>query len=135
MPGLTADDRLDIMQTCFYYGHLLDHRAFDRFPDVFTPDIRIEVRSAGQTVSVVEGLEAFQEFSASYPIEGFPEHHVSNIVISDLDHGALAQSQFMGATTAGDFYTGEYEFEFVRSTDGWRIRQAIITGRQSPVPR
>lgn len=44
---LTADDRCEIQKTIALHSHLCDAGAYDRFDEVFTPDLEVDVSDLG----------------------------------------------------------------------------------------
>ena len=148
--ALSVEDRLEIYELFSAYGHAVDLGAIDKFAEIFTPDGVLELRVGdgpallreGRTY--LEGVEAIQKAMADAPaMPARPEHHVTNIVITavDGDHvktlsniigpwhrGEIFTAEHGDYGYTGEFFSGVYEDELLRTPEGWRItRRAIIS--------
>ena len=125
---LDAIDIVLIHQLIGRYGHLIDHRQWDRFGELFLPDATIDYRSSTGRVEHA-GRDAivawFTELEDSHP----RAHHVTNIVVDEQADPAgrvEVDSKFLAPYTRVDhaqkrLYGGEYHDVVVKTVDGWRF--------------
>ena len=127
--GLSADDRLDILELPGRYAEALDTLQPDQLSAVFTDDAIWEVE--GGRIRL-EGLAAIEEFMGRPDVH--PGAHImANPFISgvdEVDGASVVRLKTRGIYPVGPsdprdpsgvFY-GRYEDEIVRTDAGWRIR-------------
>ena len=125
---LDAIDIVLIHQLIGRYGHLIDHRQWDRFGELFLPDATIDYRGGTGHVEH-RGRDAivdwFRELDDAHPAA----HHVTNIAVDDSadPNGRVdVHSKFLApftraAHTPKRLYGGEYHDVVVKTVDGWRF--------------
>jgi 3-phenylpropionate/cinnamic acid dioxygenase small subunit len=128
---VTVLDAIDIVlihQLIGRYGHLIDHRQWDDFAELFVPDATIDYRGGTGHVER-SGRDAivtwFRELEATHP----PAHHVTNIVVDETaDPGGRVDvhSKFLAPFTRVEhvpkrLYGGEYHDVVIKTADGWRF--------------
>lgn len=125
---LDASDILAIHQLLARYGHLIDHRRWDEFAELFTADATIDYRGGRGTVERA-GRDAivawFRELDDTHP----PAHHVTNIIVDDAAErgGPVAvDSKFIAPFTRDQhvpkrMYGGDYHDRVVRTDAGWQF--------------
>jgi hypothetical protein len=62
-----------------------------------------------------------------------PEHHSSNVIITEIDGHVRVLSKYFGPTHSGTMFNGEYEDEVVRTPrtpQGWRISSRVVIPRR-----
>ena len=76
---LSLEDRLSIHELVSLHGHLMDDGAFERFVELFTPDVEYDVSSMGrgELVGITAVAQAAQAMGDRNPLG----HHVTNVVI------------------------------------------------------
>lgn len=122
---LETHDVVAIQQLMAHYGHLVDARAFPRLGEIFSEDGVFDVLAyqAGRH----EGLAAVIEFfeRATHP----PAHHSTNLYVYEEAGVVRARSKYAVPSDGGRMYGGDYRDALVRTTDGWRIRERVVTAR------
>jgi 3-phenylpropionate/cinnamic acid dioxygenase small subunit len=125
---LEAIDIVLIHQLVGRYGHLIDHRRWDQFAELFLPDATIDYRGGTGDVERI-GRDAivawFRGLEDTHP----PAHHVTNIVVdeaADPNGRVDVHSKFLAPfTRAGHvpkrLYGGEYHDVVVKTGEGWRF--------------
>ena len=122
---LETHDIVAIQQLMAHYGHLVDAREFPRLGEIFADDGAFDVTAyqAGRH----EGLAAVIAFfeRASHP----PAHHSTNLYVFQADGETRASSKYAVPSEAGRMYGGDYRDRLVRTANGWRIQERIVTAR------
>ncbi len=126
---LDATDLILIHQLVGRYGHLIDHRRWDEFASLFTPDATIDYVGGSGRVERRgrnEIVAWFRDLDEQHP----PAHHVTNIVVdtsADPDGPVDVHSKFLAPFTRDGhvpkrLYGGDYHDVAVRTPDGWQFR-------------
>jgi hypothetical protein len=123
---LTAEDRLELLQLQYLYGHVLDAFLWDKLDQVFAADGVFDPSNVG--LPVMRGLEEIRE--KLIPLEEGPNrdnvhNHVGTnpAIIAVADDGVVTMRSKYIVSSDSDFLSfGEYEDECVKTDAGWRIR-------------
>ena len=123
---LTAEDKLDLLQLQFLYGHVLDAFLWDRLDELFAEDGVFDPSDVG--LPIMRGLAEIRE--KLIPLEEGPEgknlhNHVGTnpAIISVGDDGIVKMRSKYIVSGSGDFISfGEYEDDCVKTARGWRIK-------------
>jgi 3-phenylpropionate/cinnamic acid dioxygenase small subunit len=123
-------DRLEIEQVLRAYAWALDAKEFDGLDEVFTPDAFLDYTTAGGIKGDYPEVKAW----LASVLPHFPayQHLISNVEVT-FDPGsdtATSRAAFynpMGHDKADGtrvyFHCGgEYRDQWIRTTDGWRIK-------------
>ena len=125
------------------YAHAVDSGRFDDAAACFADDGVLDVadgsRSVGST-AIAERFAAAGRKLAAATDDGVPfvRHHVSSILIDDVDVSAglaAARSYFLVVTEVGLDHRGRYRDTFRRVAGvGWRFteRNVVVDGRSGP---
>jgi 3-phenylpropionate/cinnamic acid dioxygenase small subunit len=128
--GDERSDRDQITDVLVRYATGIDRQDWPRFRTCFTADVHADYGEIG----VWDGVDAITEFMATTH-EGMPatNHMLSNVAI-DLDgdsakvvtyvHAVLVVSRDPEHSVDA---VGSYADTFVRTADGWRIRERTFT--------
>ena len=131
---LSIEDRFALHELAARYGNTIDARDWVRFRTVFTTDCRFELEGFGRLDGVIVGIDALVEFmthSTSHPIA----HHVTNIEVDATGENVRMFSKIVGTLTGGGSGSADYRDVVVRTADGWRIAERVVTLRRpSPPP-
>src|SRR5581483_10569833 len=111
---------VEIQQVASLYGHVIDHRRWDRLDDVYAADGVYDRTAVGGRVH--DGREEIRAYFASSPMPLV--HHVTNLVVDRLD-GDVAHGRAKYLIVRADLAvgSGEYEDVWARGADGWRLRR------------
>ncbi len=129
---LPLADRLAVTDLISLHGHVVDAGAFDRFGELFTPDVVYDVSDLGGGTLV--GIAAVRDAGIRLGPANPLGHHVTNVVISAAADGSVsARSKFLGVRGDGTVGSGVYEDIVVRTRDGWRISHRTVRARRVPL--
>jgi hypothetical protein len=133
--SLTADDRLEIYEVIALHGHLSDAGAYDRFDEVFTPDLTVDATDLGRApLSAPDPsrprLDMYVAASHRLGAQGPLAHHVTNVIVRPDGDGARAWSKGFALNQDGSVASFTYEDHLVRTGLGWRIRQRRVSARR-----
>ena len=136
--NLTTTDRVEIYEVIALHGHLCDERAYDRFDEVFAPDLEVDATSIGLGPLQDEGptrirLEAYISAAHRHSGEGTLALHVTNTIVDEQEDGVVqAWSKGIALQLNGLPASFVYEDELVRTSLGWRIRRRRVSARPTP---
>jgi ketosteroid isomerase-like protein len=132
--ALTEHDRTDITDLINRHGHLTDAGRLDELGELFTPDVTYDVSDFG--LGSLHGIEAIREAALALGEANPVGHHVTNIVITDIDgRSARVQSKGIGIMADGKAGSAVYDDVVVRQADGWKISRRAISARRAPLGR
>ncbi|MEU8228380.1 nuclear transport factor 2 family protein [Actinoplanes sp. NPDC048967] len=134
--SLSADDRLEIHETIALHGHLSDAGAYERFDEVFTPDLVVDASDLGRAPLPAPDpsrprLDMYVAASHRLGAAGPLAHHVTNTVVREDGDGARAWSKGFAVNQDGSVASFTYEDELVRTGPGWRIRHRTVSARRA----
>ncbi len=122
---LDTHDLVAIQQLMAHYGHLVDAREFRRLGDIFSEDGTFDV--AAHRAGRHEGLAAVIAFfeRATHPLA----HHATNLYVYEEAGSTRALSKYAVPSEAGRMFGGDYQDVLIRTANGWRIQERIVTAR------
>ena len=127
MGKLTADDRLDIIETIATYSRCIDEPRWDDLPGLFAPDGAIDCGPLGQ----YQGSEGLARFVATLKSIGqMMRHYTTNITIQGDGERARAQVYVLALVGPGPGKltptTGFYEDELVKQNGRWLFQSRKV---------
>jgi 3-phenylpropionate/cinnamic acid dioxygenase small subunit len=129
--AVPAEAVVAIGQLLAEYGHVVDHRDWARFRELFVPEARLDYTKAGATevFTDVEAITAWFE-RANHP----SAHHVVNVFVYAHDGEVRVRSKFFAPYTRDThtpkrWYGGDYDDVVEPSEHGWRFRSRNCTAR------
>jgi hypothetical protein len=122
---LDTHDIVAIQQLMAHYGHLVDAREFRRLGEIFAEDGSFDVAAyqAGRHAGLSAVIAFFER--ATHP----PAHHSTNLYIYEAAGETRASSKYAVPSEAGRMLGGDYKDVLVRTTNGWRIKERVVTAR------
>ena len=120
----------EIMNLESDYAFAVDTRQVDLFVNLFTEDGVIDLRPYGDRIVGKEALRKFREESPKKV--AFSVHYLSNphiVVNGDTARGRfywLAALEWV-ATGEAVWSSGYYQDKFVRTAEGWKIKEKVMT--------
>jgi hypothetical protein len=122
---LDTHDIVAIQQLMAHYGHLVDAKQWPRLGEIFSEDGTFDVTAhqAGRHAGLPAVVAFFER--ASHP----PAHHSTNLYIHEEAGETRAWSKFAVPSEAGRMHGGDYKDVLVRTTNGWRIKERVVTSR------
>ncbi|MFC4913200.1 nuclear transport factor 2 family protein [Actinomadura gamaensis] len=132
--ALTPDDRTAITDLISLHGQLTDDGELDRMHEVFTEDVVYDVSDVG--FGELHGLAAFRD-AAERLGDGNPVgHHVTNVVLSEVDDDEVhVRSKAIAVHADGSAGSAVYRDVVKRGPHGWRITRRTILARRKPLGR
>lgn len=132
MQNITAADRIEIHETIALHGHVADARDWDRWREVYTEDLVLDLEDFG--LGTTHGLAALRQMSLDNQDDPAQPlgHHVTNIVVSQDGDRVHARSKGLAVNADGTTGTVVYEDTLRREPQGWRIFHRRILARRAP---
>jgi hypothetical protein len=135
--SLTADDRVEIHEVLALHGHLCDAGAYERFYEVFTPDLEVDAGDLGRRPLPAGDTSRprLDTYIAAARRIGPGETlalHASNIIVREDGDGARAWSKGLTVKKDGSVASFTYVDRLVRTSGGWRIRHRKVSVSQKP---
>jgi len=145
----TVMDRFAVDGLVTEYAVAVDDGDWEAYGRLFTPDGRVDYRSAGG----IEGDVAQVAGWLAQSMELFPmrQHLIVNrrvrfgVLEQDTGDAARVQADYInpmrfaghdGGSTAPDFVCGgRYAFGLVRTDDGWRLRHVVVQEKWRHTPQ
>jgi hypothetical protein len=135
---LSAEDKLEIHEVIALHGHLCDAEAYDRFDEVFAPDLEVDASALGLAPLPPRDpsrprLETYIAVAHERGAGSTVAMHVTSIIVrADGEAGARAWSKGFTVAPDGTIASYTYEDRLVRAAGGWRIRHRTIAPRRTP---
>jgi 3-phenylpropionate/cinnamic acid dioxygenase small subunit len=135
------EDRLAILQLISLYSHLVDDFDVTQWGDLFTEDARFEIAFAAdrpENAAVWQGRKAILEVIAprqsNFRAQGIQRrHYLTNPVVhhQGADSARVMVYLMLASVPPGGGMeiegTGRYDGLVVKTSDGWRIRDWVLT--------
>jgi ketosteroid isomerase-like protein len=129
---LDAMSRVEIGETISMHGHLFDEGHLDRLDELFTADVVYDLTDVGMKplYGIAEIRQATLDLGAGNPLA----HHVTNIVVSDLeDDRAAARCKALAVMSDGRCASATYVDALRRENGRWRICRRTVLVRRTPL--
>lgn len=130
MNALPIEDRLAIESLVTEYAWLLDHRRWDDVARLMSEDVVLKIR--GREIVGQDGMVEWAEYRRQKESRR-TQHQMTLLrlepVEADLVRGTTALVLHVVKTGGSDTYVdlvGEYQDEYVRTSDGWRFRRRTL---------
>ncbi len=125
---LDVADRLEIHELAARYGKAVDDRDWEALARVFTPDALFVIGRPDGSEERHPGFDAIRALMTAGPHP--VAHHVTNVII-DADDNNTARLFFkvIAPGHRGRAGSADYYDQVVRTADGWRIREHLVTIR------
>lgn len=127
MAELALEDRIAINDLVVEYAWVLDHKLWDRIPSLCTDDAVLHIR--GREIVGREGLEQWAAYRAQKGSRR-TQHQMTLLRLEPAgrDHVNGTAALVLHVAKGGGSGTyvdlvGEYQDEYVRTSDGWRFRR------------
>ncbi|GAA1254919.1 hypothetical protein GCM10009677_00880 [Sphaerisporangium rubeum] len=130
--ALSNQGKADIIDLINRHGHLTDAGELHRYGELFTPDVTYDMENFG--LGSLHGIEAIREAAGALGDANPVAHHVTNIVITEIDeNSAQVRSKGLGIKADGTTGSVTYDDIVTHHPDGWKITHRKVTLRRSPL--
>jgi len=129
--ALSTADRLALHELANRYGNAVDARDWVALATVFAPNARFVIGADEPSPVEHIGIDAIVEMMrvGRHPVT----HHVTNIVVdADADVVRLF-FKVLGTGPRGRVGSADYHDTVERWSDGWRIREHLVTFRRAEI--
>lgn len=120
-------DRLELHELPGRYGDAIDDRNWTGLARIFTEDATFDLTDIGGPK--LEGLAEicrFMDEEATHPLT----HLMTNIYVDEHGDGVKMYFRIVARAKGGVFGTASYYDDVVRTPEGWRVKDRVITGRR-----
>ncbi|MEV5833201.1 nuclear transport factor 2 family protein [Nocardia sp. NPDC052112] len=129
--ALSAQDRIEIGDLIALHGHLMDAGELDRMDELFTAEITYDVNDFG--LGELHGIPALRESAVALGNGNPVGHHITNVVIAEVDGAVRVRSKGIGIYADGTSGSVEYDDTVVRAATGWRISYRRVIAHRVPL--
>ena len=122
-------DRIELHELAGRYGDAIDDRDWDRLGQIFTEDAVFDLTDLGEPR--LEGLAEIKRYmaeDAKHP----RTHLMTNIYVDETPDGAQLFFRIVALLPDRIVGTASYYDDVVKTRDGWRVRNRVITLRRRP---
>jgi SnoaL-like domain len=122
-------DRLELHELPGRYGDAIDDRNWAGLDRIFTVDATFDLTDLG--VPLLEGLPRIRQFmdmEADHP----RTHLMTNIYVDETADGADLRFRIVALRPGGKVGSASYYDKAVKTPDGWRVKDRVVTLRRRP---
>ena len=126
---LELADRLELHELPGRYGDAIDDRNWDGLARIFTLDATFDLTDLG--VPMLTGLARIKQFmdvEAQHP----RTHMMTNIYVDETPTGVKMYFRIVALLGEGKVGTASYYDDVIKTPDGWRVKDRIVTRRRKP---
>jgi hypothetical protein len=120
-------DRLELHELPGRYGDAIDDRDWERLDEIFTDDAVFDLTDLGAPRCV--GLAAIKQFMdelAEHP----KTHLMTNVYVNETATGAELRFRIVAMLSGGKVGTASYYDDVVKTPNGWRVTNRVVTLRR-----
>jgi ketosteroid isomerase-like protein len=125
--AIDPGDRLELHELAARYGNLVDARDLDALDTVFTNDATFVLTRPDGTSDHYDGIPEIRHMMESTASVSL--HHVTNVVIEADGDGVILTFRVLAPGAGNRVASADYRDMVVRTPDGWRITEHVITVR------
>jgi hypothetical protein len=126
---MEPEDRLELHELPGRYGDAIDDRDWERLGTIFTDDAVFDLTDLGGPRC--DGLDAIKRFMAEY--DNHPKTHLmTNVYVDEAPTGAQLRFRIVALLTEGRVGSASYYDDVVKTPNGWRVANRVITRRRRP---
>ena len=124
---MDAADRFERHELPGRYGDAIDDRDWDRLDRIFTTDAVFDLSDLGAPrLDGLDAIKAFMDTEAQHP----RTHPMTNIYVDETDDGVKLSFRILALLPEGRVGTASYYDDVVKTPDGWRVANRVITRRR-----
>ncbi len=124
-------DRLELHELPGRYGDAIDDRDWPALASIFTETATFDLTDLG--VPLLVGLPRIQEFmdkEAAHP----RTHLMTNVYVNETADGVELRFRIVALLPEGKVGTASYYDRVVKTADGWRVQDRVVTLRRRALP-
>lgn len=123
-------DRLELHELPGRYGDAIDDRDWPALAGIFTDTATFDLTDLG--VPLLVGLPRIQQFmdtEAAHP----RTHMMTNIYANETASGVELRFRIVALLPEGKVTTASYYDRVVKTPEGWRVQERVVTRRRRSV--
>ena len=122
-------DRLELHELPGRYGDAIDDRDWDRLDQIFTVDAVFDLTDLGAPrLEGLDGIKRYMAEDADHP----RTHTMTNIYVDETAQGATLRFRILALLPERRVGTASYYDDVVKTPEGWRVQNRVITLRRRP---
>jgi SnoaL-like domain len=126
-PTMDITDRLELHELPGRYGDIIDDRNWPALATIFTEDATFDLTDLGsRKLFGLADIQGFMDTEAQHP----RMHLMTNIYADEGPTGVTLRSRIVTVLPNGKVGTGSYYDDVVKTADGWRIKDRVVTVRR-----
>ena len=123
-------DRLELHELPGRYGDAIDDRNWPGLARIFTEDATFDLTDLGSRKCVgLDDIRRFMDTEAEHP----RAHLMTNIYVDETSTGVEVRFRIVALREGGKVFTASYYDDVVKTTNGWRVKDRVITRRRRPL--
>ncbi|MPY95422.1 MAG: nuclear transport factor 2 family protein [Acidimicrobiia bacterium] len=120
-------DRVELHELPGRYGDAIDDRDWGRLALVFTEDATFDLTDlGGPKLSGLAEIQRYMDEDAQHPLT----HMMTNIYADETPYGAKLYFRIVALLKERNVGTASYYDDVVKTPDGWRVKDRVITLRR-----
>jgi 3-phenylpropionate/cinnamic acid dioxygenase small subunit len=124
---MDAGDRLELHELPGRYGDAIDDRDWERLGRIFTEDATFDLTDlGGPKLEGLADIRRYMDTDAQHP----QTHLMTNIYVDEHPDGVKLYFRIVARAKGGVFGTASYDDDVVKTADGWRVKDRVITARR-----
>lgn len=128
---MELSDRLELHELPGRYGDAIDDRDWKGLDRIFTPDATFDLTDLG--IPLLDGLariRTFMDMEAAHPLT----HLMTNIYVDELPGMVRMSFRIVALLGKGKVGSASYYDRVVKTPNGWRVADRVVTKRRRPRP-
>lgn len=122
-------DRLELHELPGRYGDAIDDRDWARLAQVFTEDAVFDLTDlGGPRLTSLADIQRYMDVEAQHPLT----HMMTNIYADETAEGAKLYFRIVALRRGQSVGTASYYDDVVKTPEGWRVKNRLITLRRRP---
>ena len=122
-------DRVELHELPGRYGDAIDDRDWDRLGRIFTDDATFDLTDLkGPKLRGLAAIQRYMDEEAQHPLT----HLMTNVYVDETPDGAKMCFRIVALLKERNVGTASYYDDVVKTPDGWRVKDRMITLRRRP---
>ncbi len=122
-------DRVELHELPGRYGDAIDDRDWPRLARIFTDDATFDLTDlGGPRLSGLAEIQRYMDTEAQHP----QTHMMTNVYVDETTGGPKLYFRIVALRKGQSVGTASYYDDVVKTADGWRVKDRVITLRRRP---